>query len=76
MSPRLMVGESEEIMNEYYLVISTFYDNGRVKAVMHTESHGKRPENHSQETEDYDVYYDWLDKYEDALKFKNDCFKA
>lgn len=63
-------------MNEYYLVKSTFYDNGKIKTSMHIEPYDKKPENYSSNTEEYDIHYDWFDKYEDALKYKNDCINA
>lgn len=62
--------------DEYYLVISTFYDDGRVKASIHTEPHDKKPENQRKSNDEYDTYFDWFDKYEDTLKYKNDCKNA
>jgi len=61
--------------NEFYLVISTFYNDGRIKAVIHTEPHDKKPENHSSSNDDYDLYYDWYDTYDEALTAKKDAIK-
>jgi hypothetical protein len=58
-----------------YYVVSKFFDNGKVQAEILLESE-KTEDIKSEMKENYDQYVDTFDSYEEAEKFKKECFLA
>jgi len=61
----------------FYAVTSTFYDDGRVTAVITDSVEAEtRPENGSSEKSNRDIYTDWFDTPEEAVKFVQEAQEA
>lgn len=64
-------------MNTYYCVLSTFDDRGIAKGwlVEHRVAE-TRPENTMRETRHKDIYTDWFDTKEEAMRYLADFARA
>ncbi len=63
-------------MKTFYCVVSKFFDNGGIKAVCFDIQADKKPENKQVENRLCDEYHDYFDTYDEAEKFRKDCYKA
>lgn len=64
-------------MKTYYCVTSSFDNRGRVTAAITSSIKAKKkPKNTLKETPRLDIYNDWFDDYDAALKFVDDAKKA
>jgi hypothetical protein len=61
---------------KYYCVVTSFYDDGRVRAYMNEESGQKLPKNHNKELKKMDVYYDYFKDERAAREFCEEAKNA
>lgn len=61
-------------MKKYYAVCNSYYDNGKVIAnlvdIIEAE---EKPMDTYKETKRCDVYVNWFESYEEAMKFIKEC---
>ena len=61
----------------YYAVCSSYYDNGRVVAnLVDMVEAGEKPKDTYASKKRYDVYVNWFDSQEEAMKHIEECKKA
>lgn len=61
-------------MKKYYAVCNSYYNNGKVVAnLVDTIEAEEKPEDTYKETKRCDVYVNWFESYEEAIKFINEC---
>lgn len=64
-------------MKKYYAVCTSCYNSGRIIAnLVDTIEAEEKPENTYKETRRCDVYVDWFESYDEAIKFIKECKAA
>ena len=64
-------------MKKYYAVCNSYYNNGKVVAnLVDAVEADKKPEDTYKETKRCDVYVNWFESYEEAMKFISECKMA
>lgn len=62
-----MIMENEK--KTYYCVTSAYFDSGRVTAAITMQQECmEKPQDHSRQTRDRDIYTEWFDNLADAKK--------
>ena len=59
-----------------YEVVTSFFDNGKVRVALHTYEMDKKPENKCIETSRCDRYHDYFTSKKEAYKHYDDAKRA
>ena len=59
-----------------YEVVTSFFDNGKVLASIHTYELEQKPENKFVETKRCDIYHDYFTSKKEAYKHYDDAMRA
>lgn len=63
-------------MKKYYAICSSYYDNGNIVAnLVDIVEEEEKPQNTHKRTSNCDVYVDWFETYESAMRFIEECKK-
>lgn len=64
-------------MKKYYAVCNSYYNNGKVVAnLVDTIEAEEKPKDTYKETKRCDVYVNWFESRNEAMKFINECKMA
>lgn len=63
-------------MKEYYGVVNTYDDKGKVNSSIISQRAEHKPENSFKETRKADIYIDWFDTYDEAEEFQAESLLA